>query len=432
MSIALPKAPDGEQYEDLVTATLKALGYFTEPRLTFREGTHEVLELDVVATPLGQAGKARQLFEAKKEAPSFSNVFKLFGQRMYLDISQACLVGLRAADPVHFPVYQAKGEELGIRICNYAIASPLETLATPVNTIDPARRTIVAMAAWYQQISRRICEDKFLKECKARSDLASCTAARTYLFNVRASFFQRSPLARAEALYSSYFQNPKLTGELIAQVATEAGISEKDAWNKVNDNDDWPWIQGLMQIETTARLRIIKNALDDVVERGGLPPPQTTLKIGSLSIDMPLHALPPRFHAGLELMRTHPHSMKLPYLFQLFSEVLGGFIFYNDVEELSLIESLTGIPQDQIVDCIRILDRFFASDGNSLFYTQKNQLFCMKMVPGAVRGGGAFLRKFVFKIEDYSAKYSEMGWLITKWHNALYRILEPTLGTAVP
>ena len=109
MPIALPDSPDGEQYEDFVAASLRALGYFIETRLTLREGTKEVLELDVVATPNGGSGKDRELLEAKKDAFSFSNVFKLFGQRTYLNIGKACLVGLKQPDPLHLPVYETKG-----------------------------------------------------------------------------------------------------------------------------------------------------------------------------------------------------------------------------------------------------------------------------------------------------------------------------------
>src|SRR5262245_56341247 len=128
MPIALPrKGLTGEQYEDFVAASLKALGYFTESRLTFREGTQEVLELDVLATPVGMGGKARLLFEAKKGSPSFSDVFKLFGQRTYLGIENACLSGLAPADKQHMPVYEAKGAELGIRIINYTLESPPDT-----------------------------------------------------------------------------------------------------------------------------------------------------------------------------------------------------------------------------------------------------------------------------------------------------------------
>ena len=53
MAISLPKAPDGHQFEDYVAASLRALGYFVETRITLRENKKDILELDVVTTPSG-------------------------------------------------------------------------------------------------------------------------------------------------------------------------------------------------------------------------------------------------------------------------------------------------------------------------------------------------------------------------------------------
>ena len=427
MPITLPSSPDGEQYEDFVVASLKVLGYFSESRLMLREGGKDVLELDVVATPAGGAAKDRQLFEAKKDAFHFNNIFKLFGQRQYLQISNACLVGLKAPDPLHMPVFAARGKEMGIRICNYTLSSDIQSLAAPINGLTADQRGSAVAAAWFQQIGRRLCEVAFREECKARPTSIVCETARTYAFNVRASFFQPTPLARAEALYSAYSAAPKLSGELVTVMATEGALSEQQVWNCVNDTDRWPWIQAFVQAETTARLAIIKNALDDFMERGALPPPSTVLKMGALTLKASLHSLPASFRDGLAFVQRHPHGPKLPYLFQAFAELLGGFLAYKDDGELSLVEALTGIPKAEVVDSIMVLDRFFAPDGGSMFYTQRDELLCMKMSPGIVRGGGAFFRQMVLGLESYEAKYPQMGWLVTKWHNALYAVLEPFL-----
>lgn len=427
MAIELPTLPDGAQFEDFVSASLMGLGYFVETRLTLREGTKEILELDVVATPTGAAGPARQLFEAKKDAFSFTNVFKLYGQRLYLSIDRACLIGLHPPDPAHLPVYEAKNDELGIRVCNYTLQTPAEKLATPANKLDEQQRRNVISAAWYQQIAKRVREAAFFEERKKRPTEDILKQARDYMFNVRASFFQKTALARAEALYNSYLASPRLSGEAIGLLARELAMNERSTWNRVNDTQEWPWIQALMQTETTARLNIVKNALDDVLERGALPPPGTVLKLGSLKLNIPLNALPKSFFKGLSIVRDHPHALRLPYLFQVFAELLGGFIALHDDEELAFIEALTGIPRGDVVDCVKILDQFFAPEGGTFFFTQKDEILCMKMTPATVRGGGAFLRQIVLGIQDYTKRYPNMGWLIGKWHNALYKVLEPHL-----
>lgn len=67
--ISLPNEPDGEQFEDDVAASLKALGHFVETRVVMRDDGKEVLELDVAATPSGLTAASRELYEAKKAAP---------------------------------------------------------------------------------------------------------------------------------------------------------------------------------------------------------------------------------------------------------------------------------------------------------------------------------------------------------------------------
>src|SRR5437762_7545975 len=98
MPIALPKNPGGEDYEDLLTAILRVQGYFTETRLTLRAEKKEVLELDVVATPLGKGNAEKCLYEAKKDSVKFEHIFKLYGQKTYLKIPSAVLVSMGGMD----------------------------------------------------------------------------------------------------------------------------------------------------------------------------------------------------------------------------------------------------------------------------------------------------------------------------------------------
>lgn len=428
MAISLPNAPDGEQYEDFVAACLRALGYFTETRLVLRDKQKEVLELDIVATPLGDESGEMELFEAKKDGISFANVFKLFGQRSYLKLPKACLASLNTVHPNHFAVYESRGKEMGVRICHLPPAINGATVLAPArNSLADDERAAVVAAAWYQHIAKRVALAAFNKTCSKNAESPVCERAREYLFGVYAGFFQPSPLARAEALYSAWVANPKIAGEAVAYSAGENGVAEQTIWRQVNDGDRHLWIQMIMHLETTARLRIVKNALDDFLLRGDTPPPTTVLKLGSVSLDVPLHSLPSSFHKGLSALKTHPHALRLPYLFQVYAELLGGFVVFKNDDELAFMERLTGIPAQEIVPAIKLLDNFFAPSGGTMLYEQKGELLCLKMTPGYVHGGGAFLRQAVFDLDDYPSKYPEMGWLISRWHNAIYRILEPVL-----
>lgn len=207
MAITLPHNPDGNQYEDLVVAGLQALGYSVEPQLKLREGKKEVLELDVVARPSGGGPNERTLYEAKSENFSFSNAFKLYGQRLHLKIPKATLVSLKGTDPDYLPVYKKKGEELSVAMCHLpASLDAVDALAAPQNGLTAKQRIAVTAAAWYGQIGRRVALSELLRECKERKGTPALDQARTYLFNVRASFSQaelaQCSLSRAGAASS--------------------------------------------------------------------------------------------------------------------------------------------------------------------------------------------------------------------------------------
>lgn len=410
-------------------AALQASGYFVEPQLALRDGGKEVLELDVVATPVGGALDDRVLFEVTKDRFSFPDIFKLYGQRIYLDISHATLVSMRGTDDAYLPVYEARGQELGVEVCRLpAEVGEIDRLGEPPNGVAADARKVAAATGWYGQIARRLAIGELQNRCKDNRGVREFEAARVYRFNTRASFFHRSALSRAEALYSAYLESPRLSQDMVRYEASRQQVSEKTIWKRARDTHQELAIQGLMDLESAARFAIVKNALDDFFQRGVLPPPTTTLRVGSLALPIPMHALPQSFHRGLEVIRDHQHGPKLPYLFQVFYSLFGGFLFIDDEDDLQLVEMFTGVPANDVAESLKIFDAFFSSGGSSFFFTVKDSLVCMKMVPGFVRGTGAFFRHDMEDITSYQDRYPEMGWLIARWHNALYHALYPELG----
>jgi hypothetical protein len=209
-------------------------------------------------------------------------------------------------------------------------------------------------------------------------------------------------------------------------LAGETGMKEETLWGQVRDTGKHLWVQAIMDTEANGRLVILKNAFEDCVERGDAPLPTTTMTIGELAFKLPTHSLPISFNHGLHALRAHPFAARIPYLFQAFYLLMGGYFFFKDADEKAFLSQLTSIPEEQLLDTLELLNRFFAPGGGSFFFTAKDEILCMKAVPAFVRGGGAFLRNLVFGLKDYG-KYPQMGWLVEKWHNALYSVLEPHL-----
>jgi len=429
MAISLPRAPDGEQYEDLVIACVQILGNFVEPRLLLRQGRRDVLELDAVATPLGQSTAARVLYEAKKHRFKFSDAFKLFGQRIYLGIERAVLVSLEGCEEEYRSAYDTKGNELGVGMCHLPFPKfELLKILPKFNLLTEEELGPAITSAWYGNIARRLALASRQQKYREQITLQLFQAVRKYLFKVREAFFIKEAIARAEALYEAYLQYPGLTGEAIKYISETTRRPIEKLQQAIWTDAEFPWAQGILDLECTGRIAIFKNAFDDRSTRGDKPIPTVQWKILDTAVELPKHNLPRSFNRGLDALKKHPHMARLPVLFQTFYNLFGGFISFHDSDELELMHKFTGIPAAEIVDSLLLFDSFFAGEGKTFFMRSKNELLSMKQVPAFVRGTGCFFRQSHFKLVAYESRYPKMAWLLKRWHNAIYHILEPHLG----
>ena len=90
----MPIDPKEDDYEDFVAACLIGLGYFIETNLHLRAGTTEVLELDIVATPVDDPLEGRVLLDAKSGKSGFADIFKMSGWMNYLESITVRIVDL--------------------------------------------------------------------------------------------------------------------------------------------------------------------------------------------------------------------------------------------------------------------------------------------------------------------------------------------------
>ena len=424
-AITLPAKPTGEDYEDFVVSALKALGYFTETRKILRDGGREVLELDVVATPTGGATTASFLVEAKKGTFKFENVFKLFGQRTYLGFDRAVIACSDGCPEHEKPVFERHGASMNVTSISLA-PDPAETaeLATPMNALSEQERALATAMIWYGQIAQRVSQAEFEKEYKGARGDPYLERARTYHLRVQESYFEKDPLHRAYALYKAYQDAQQLTGGGVGRVASATGLSAKDVWTGLRQSHAHLWLQFVAIREHSARITIIKHALD--IAAGGGP---GVIEIAGHSIRL-TDFMPGSFMTSLELLKSHPHRDKLPYLYQVFLEVFGGFLYDTDPDELALLSRFTGIPETDLLPCLDLLDKFFPSEKSSWYRRlDSERLRVMIMVPGIVRGVGVFLRKAVFGQSKYkTSAYSGVQRDLAEWNNALVEALQPTLG----
>jgi len=434
MAISLPEKPDGKEYEDYVCACLVALGYFTESRMILRKESTEILELDIVATPSGKTYLQRMLCEAKSGKWGFHDLFKVLGWTTYLGITRGCIVSPTSPSSGHEKAARAIARRTGVSYRVLPVMGDDITVGADACTDVPKKlRLRFAANAWYKAISERLAFIEFTKYCKSNPDSPVVQSAREYERALHNSFFGRSPVGRVRNLYEAYSAAPNISGQCVALLAGRAGCSERDIWNKVNDTSDHLWVQYVMLLEHKARNAIIKNALDYALIQGKRK--KTKAKAKTLKARLRIawaealaRLLPQSFKDGMEELRKHEHAKRIPYLFHVFVEYMGGFYGTGDADDIELLAQLTEIPADKVVACLEMLNVFFPFT-RGWFFAVKGELVCMKMTPGFMRGAGCFFRHSAYKLKDYEDRYPQMGWLLAKWHNAIYAVLEPYLKT---
>lgn len=422
MTIRLPPNPRDKDYEDFVTASLRARGYFVEPSLTLRQGRVEVLELDVIATPASDEWCNRIIVEAKSGNWGFRDIFKLYGWRMHVGIDRGFIMHSQELDEIKQAAIRSISLSTSIE-CRRLSLPTLDTDQLPQAAIAIGDELIPKVIAsdWYGRIARRLGLADFNRYCRDHMDLTWVKDARLYRQRIQQSVFARTPLERVRQLYTAWQGSPNLPGQAVEELALARGCEVNRIWRSLENTTQDLWLQYIMTLDHIARIRIIKNALDCALgcglESDGDDPIAELL-------------LPQKFQHGLERLKQNPHREKIPFLFQLFTELLGGFCLISVDDDFELMSTLTGIPADEVRPSLEMMNDFFEF-GESWFIEQRDEIMRFRVNPSLFLGTGCFFRKSVYDLDNYDEKFPQLGWLLRRWHNALYETLEPHLSADI-
>lgn len=422
MSIRLPQNAHGFDYEDQVCSLLLAHGYYLETRLILKKGTEEVLEFDAIATPIDDY-KNRRIVEVKSGKWGISDLFKLYGQTMYTEEIGGWLI--------HKSIVSKTKQEA---IKEVTSSVPVSTLC--INLDDSERSGTIPTAleipadiahtvfttSWWSRSADRVAQSKFRSWCKGHAELPdTIKSSQQYLSALDEYLFKKSPLARVRALYKAYMDAPHITSSLVNYVADKKGEPLRNVRHSVVDNGNRPHLQYVMAQEFRARIAIMKNAYDALLEETDSQQKQGN----TFTIQGILKALlPESFRSGMEALERYPYAQQVPYFFQIFIEVFGGFYCPNDERELAQISQATGIPIEAIPPALELLDKFFPIANGWIHHGDRVKL--MKGVPAYLRGAGCFAREDLYG-KNWDTDFPQISWQIHQWHNALYGLLEPSL-----
>lgn len=430
MAIRLPKDPKDHDYEDQVAAMLLACGYYLETRLILKKGTEEVLEFDAIATPVSDYFN-RRVVEVKSGSWGVSDLFKLYGQTLYTHNEGAWLIHKQKASQTKLEAISEVCKSVPVKTLYIDLQN--ESTKAASDDIPPAIempqdiRDLLFATAWWSRCADRVAQARFKQWIKSdTSGAEALTKARLYCAQLEASLFKDTPIRRADAMYDAYKEAPQLTSSLINHVAATSKCDLLTVRRSVTNDGERPHLQYIMSLEQKARIAIIKNAYDALAaekQNAGEGKPWH----GSSWDSMYKAFLPAAFKGGMRDLDENPHAQSAAFFLQVFIDVLGGFYFPDDPSDVALVSAMTGVPADHVPRMVGLLDCFFPIARGWVHKGEKGIHF-IKGVPAYVRGAGCFVRESQ-NGSGWTSKNDSAYWTV-KWHNALYRLLEPTLGAS--
>ncbi|TLS68124.1 hypothetical protein FEF65_03770 [Mariprofundus erugo] len=419
--ISLPKSPDGEQYEDAVASFIRAFGYFVESRLILHHEGREILELDVVSTPASEDFTAKTLVDAKSGGTGFADLFKIFGWRTFLDIPKGAIIRHQETPERDRTAFVRYEPDTQVSVLQFSLTDSdnVEAYFPPPFGVNDNLRKQLFISGWYAATAERICSKEYSKFKRDNPESELPMKIRKYDRACRVTFFEKDPLIRVQKLYAAFQKYPGLSGECIHWIAEKEGISYKDAQSKLFDTEGYPWAQQVMLTEHRARILIIKNAVESL----------DRYETSDIMDRLRLLVTPTNFQRSFEKIKKNHHRYKIPYLLHLMIEVFGGYYIDHDgfSADLEMISEASGIPMEDVIDCLSVLDDFFPTQ-NGWVVSIKGELNNIKFLPAVWRGIGCFTRQGYLFEDKYEEIAPSMSWLLSKYHNVAYKLLKPSLG----
>ncbi len=402
MTIYLPVSPTDLDYKDLVIAALISLGYYFEARLILRSGSEEVLEFDAIVTPTNNY-QQRCIVEVKSGNWGNSDIFKLAGQVQYTGNESAWLVHLKPQDNEKNRATRQVCSVLPVTCIHLTRDQVLNRDAAPIfpRAMEQTQREYsVVKAAWWSRMADRYAHKCFVHWSKSfgKEPPAPVVAALAYQKAMDSSLLAHSPHERALALYDAYHATPRLLQEVAAIGGKDVKSINSEAWNTSGQMH----LQYLMTLRSRARVAIIKNAYDQILREGS----QARLD----------DRFPASFISGMKSLEAHPYPERVPFFFQTFAEILGGFYYPLDPDDRRLVSDVTSMPIENVASTIRLMNEFFPYPPGWTNDIRGLELSSIKFVPAYMRGVGCIYRQNVY------GRGGRMG--TTEWYRALYELLK--------
>ena len=221
------------------------------------------MELDVVASSPTEAFASNILLDAKKSSAGFSDIFKIYGWRVFLKIPKGCIVhGVPAESPAQ-GAFQNVCPKLNVFAEYFDIGKDANMASVSVLNVgaEDKLRHIARLTGWYQLIAERLCVRDFQDVRKKHQVRKSSRESKNTAVVVIL------PFSRATRSSERSFSNKPSRMIHLSDSAVEWQAKQKVqkpelVWKAVRDSAEYPWLQHVLSLETKARILIIKNGLE--------------------------------------------------------------------------------------------------------------------------------------------------------------------------
>ena len=434
-TVRLPEIPEGEYLEDHVAAHLQCGGFYTEKSLIER-GETEIMEIDIMAWKPDDRPPQHTLFEVKGGKWGFSDIFKVYGWKTYLQpraLGAAYLIaprGNRTEKVIEYIQNKCRDMEL-VLIAHDDLASlesNLKELGLTLPKKNQLDHAIWRFSFWLERQMQKVVTNsrRSLRENRGPGEIYK------YQELIRNGFLQaRDVRERLAILYRSHFDHPFLA----MSVAAELDGSEWDAenpspgthWRNALHNCKHPLIQAAMYHEHRAKLDILKGAVEfALLKKYDALPPKRTIKI--LDGEIPGDFLPGSFHSSVQEMQSIEGFEKFAVLWQSFLWKWGGFFLMDkEKEEKSALAKEIGIDVASVDSAMDLYDDLFPIERGWFHEFQGTRV--LKLFPCQFRGIGVFYRRLRMGAESLGEAYGSLPhqYLVnnlTRWNNSTVELLQ--------
>lgn len=395
---------DGAFLEDIVASQFASRGYYVETSVTERQGD-SLQELDVVATNYATTPATRILLEAKSGQAGFADLFKLYGQKTYLEIEQAILVHGREFDKQR-PLDQFK-TKTAVSTLQVNLNSAAETTQQFDSQTRSTLRSELLLHCWqaYFFVQRKLFSSVQAVIRHSRAAETGGHAKEYFRLLNDEVFFERDVRRGVVKLLTFHKKIPRLALAMVRELSGHPPEVENPArcpeFSKVLYQGAYFPAQACMHYSHRARLNILKSVVDycDALKSKKIKPEIWTL--GDFTIDMTNAEVYSPLVQTMKKFEDDKTFRKFPLIWQTFLGTWGGFFIKKKRgEEIAQLANEVGATPEGVEQALTLFDSLFPTE-KGWWRDVDDEISLLIHYPMSMQGIGALRRLKMYNVENY-------------------------------